>query len=67
MPADKHDVIRVEGGYPISGEVPIGGAKNSVLKLMAASLMAPGSYKIVKVPDISDVKIMSDVIGTLGA
>jgi UDP-N-acetylglucosamine 1-carboxyvinyltransferase len=67
MPADKHDVIRVEGGYPISGDVPIGGAKNSVLKLMAASLMAPGPYRITNVPDISDVKIMSEVIGTLGA
>jgi UDP-N-acetylglucosamine 1-carboxyvinyltransferase len=61
------EVIKVIGGNPISGSVKIGGAKNSVLKLMAASLMADGKYVIDNVPKISDVKVMAEVIRTLGA
>ena len=34
------DVIQVEGGYPVTGTVTVEGAKNSALKLMAATLMA---------------------------
>ena len=67
MPQNPQEAIIVTGGSPISGTVKIGGAKNSVLKLMAASLMAPGAYDIVNVPMISDVEVMSEVIGTLGA
>ncbi len=67
MPVKTEEVIKVIGGNPISGTVQIGGAKNSVLKLMAASLMAPGVFHIDNVPRISDVEIMSEVIDTLGA
>ncbi len=35
------DAIQVEGGYPITGEVTVEGAKNSALKLMAATILAP--------------------------
>lgn len=65
--ASAQEVIRVVGGYPISGTVQIGGAKNSVLKLMAASIMAPGEFVLENVPDISDVEVMSEVLETLGA
>lgn len=61
------EVITVHGGYPIQGSVPIGGAKNSVLKLMAATSLAAGTYHIGNVPDISDVHIMSEVLRRLGA
>ncbi len=67
MPTGEGEVIRVVGGLPIRGEVAIGGAKNSVLKLMAASIMAPGEYVIDNVPLISDVDVMSEVLETLGA
>ena len=61
------EVITVQGGYPIEGTIPIGGAKNSVLKLMAATSLAAGSYTIGNVPDISDVHIMAEVLRCLGA
>ena len=61
------EVIRVEGGYPISGEVTVEGAKNSVLKLMAASILAPGKTVLSNVPNISDVHVMGKVLTYLGA
>lgn len=61
------DVIKVEGGLPISGEVCVEGAKNSALKLMAATIMAPGVNTLTNVPNISDVHVMGKVLKTLGA
>ena len=57
----------IKGGTPLKGEVKIGGAKNSVLKLMAAALLAKGKTKIYNVPDLTDVEIMLNVIAQLGA
>ena len=57
----------IHGGQPLSGEVVVGGAKNSTLKLMAAALLAPGITRLTNVPDISDVTTMSDVLSGLGA
>jgi len=59
--------ITVTGGRPISGTVHVEGAKNSALKLMAASLLAPGVSHITNVPDISDVGLMTKVLEGLGA
>ena len=61
------DVIRVEGGHPVRGEGMVEGAKNSALKLMAATLLAPGVTRLENVPDISDVHIMGKVLTELGA
>lgn len=61
------EVIRVEGGYPITGEVAVEGAKNSALKLMAATILAPGVTTLTNVPDISDVHVMGKVLTYLGA
>ena len=61
------EVIKVEGGYPISGEVIVEGAKNSALKLMAATIMAPGVTTLTNVPDIADVHVMGKVLKRLGA
>ena len=57
----------IKGGTPLRGEVSIGGAKNSVLKLMAAALLTKGETKIHNVPDLTDVEIMLSVIEQLGA
>ena len=43
------DVIQVEGGYPVTGTVTVEGAKNSALKLMAATLMASGVTTLTNV------------------
>jgi UDP-N-acetylglucosamine 1-carboxyvinyltransferase len=50
----------------LAGEVTVPGAKNSVLKLMAASLLAPGRTTLSNVPEILDVTVMSDVLVGLG-
>src|SRR3989440_5254851 len=60
------DVIRVVGGTRLSGEVTVGGAKNSALKLMAAALLATGESVISNVPRITDILIMSEVLRRLG-
>ena len=56
----------VHGGARLAGEVSVSGAKNSVLKLMAASLLAEGTTTLTNVPDILDVTIMSEVLRRLG-
>jgi UDP-N-acetylglucosamine 1-carboxyvinyltransferase len=56
----------VTGGARLAGEVEVTGAKNSVLKLMAASLLAEGTTELTAVPDILDVAIMSEVLRRLG-
>jgi UDP-N-acetylglucosamine 1-carboxyvinyltransferase len=50
----------------LNGVVPIGGAKNSALKLMAASLLAEGSTSLLNVPDIADVAIMGELLEAMG-
>lgn len=61
-----HDRFRIVGGMPLHGQVTVTGAKNSVLKLMAASLLAPGKTVIRNVPEIADVEIMSELLTRLG-
>lgn len=51
---------------PLAGEVEIGGAKNSVLKLMAAALLAEGRFVLHNVPDIVDVAIMGELLAAMG-
>ncbi len=52
---------------PLQGIVRAGGAKNSVLKLMAATLLAEGRHVLTNVPEILDVEIMADMLRALGA
>ena len=59
-------ILRIKGGTSLKGEVEIGGAKNAVLKLMAAALLPKGVSKIYNVPDLTDVNIMLNVIEQLG-
>ncbi len=61
------EVIRVEGGHSVTGAVTVEGAKNSALKLMAATILAPGVTTLQNVPNISDVHIMGKVLKELGA
>jgi len=59
--------LLVDGGSRLSGTVPIAGAKNSALKLMAASLLASGRTVIHNVPRIVDCMTMGEVLQHLGA
>ena len=54
------------GGARLRGEVTVTGAKNSVLKLMAAALLAPGRTVLTDVPHILDVEIMAELLRRLG-
>jgi len=56
----------IEGGYPLSGTIRISGAKNAVLKMMAAALLGKGKFVIYDVPAIKDVYTMLGVLTTLG-
>lgn len=60
------DKIIIKGGRELTGEVIIGGAKNAVLKLMAASILVDDICEIHNVPELTDVKTMRDVINHLG-
>ena len=60
-------VIRVQQSMDLSGTVRVSGAKNSVLKIMAASLLAPGQYVLNNVPHIADVRLMANLLETMGA
>jgi len=66
MASSSLDRFRITGGCRLVGEVSVTGAKNSVLKLMAASLLAVGKTTIRNVPDIADVDIMADLLTRLG-
>ena len=59
--------FKIQGGETLKGEVSIGGAKNSVLKLLAATILVKGSTKIYNVPQLTDVEIMLNVLSDLGA
>ncbi len=60
------DRIVVHRSGPLSGSVDVPGAKNSVLKLMVASLFAEGRHELTNVPGISDVDTMGRLLGALG-
>jgi UDP-N-acetylglucosamine 1-carboxyvinyltransferase len=60
------DRLSVTGGTPLEGSVPIAGAKNSALKLLAASLLASGRTTIRNVPRIRDCITMVEVLEHLG-
>ena len=59
--------LRIEGGHRLSGSVAVSGAKNSALKLMAASLLAGGRTVLTNVPRIADVFTMIEVLRHVGA
>jgi UDP-N-acetylglucosamine 1-carboxyvinyltransferase len=58
--------IRIEGGVPLSGEVWISGAKNAVLPILAATLLAEEPCEIGNVPHLQDVTTMMELLGVLG-
>jgi UDP-N-acetylglucosamine 1-carboxyvinyltransferase len=63
-PGDHRIVVRHQG--PLAGRITVPGAKNSVLKLMAAALLADGEYELRNVPGIADVATMCDLLAAIG-
>ena len=64
--SEKKDKFLVTGGAQLRGAVKVSGAKNSVLKLMGAALLAGGTTVLNNCPEILDVPYMKDVLEGLG-
>jgi len=61
------DSFLIKGGIPLHGEVTISGAKNAVLPIMAATLLTSEPCVIRRVPNLSDVRFMGQILTWLGA
>ncbi|MCC7167325.1 MAG: UDP-N-acetylglucosamine 1-carboxyvinyltransferase [Rhodospirillales bacterium] len=60
------DRIRIEGGRPLKGQIPIGGAKNAALPLMAASLLTDEPLSLSNLPHLVDIATMANLLGQHG-
>ncbi len=60
------DRIRIRGGKALVGSIPIGGAKNAALPLMAASLLTEGTLRLANIPHLADITTLANLLGTLG-
>jgi UDP-N-acetylglucosamine 1-carboxyvinyltransferase len=60
------DRIRIRGGTPLHGEIPIYGAKNSALKLMAAALLTDEPLILKNMPRLADTRFMAQLLAHLG-
>ncbi len=58
--------LRITGGHPLHGRVRISGAKNAVLPILAASLLADSPVSINRVPQLRDVSTMMHLLSTMG-
>lgn len=56
----------VRGGKPLSGTVRVSGAKNAVLPIIVASMLAPSKSTLTEIPKLDDVHTVCDVIHSLG-
>ena len=61
------DRIAIVGGAPLVGEIPISGAKNSAIKLMAASLLTAQPLRLTNMPRLADTRFLGKLLQRLGA
>jgi len=61
------DRIAITGGAPLVGEIPISGAKNSAIKLMAASLLTDQPLRLTNMPRLADTRFLGKLLQRLGA
>lgn len=64
---DKKEILVINGGGPLEGEVTISGAKNSALPILAACILGTEEIILDGVPDLKDVEIMIEVLRHLGS
>ena len=60
------EAFRIEGGRPLRGTVHVSGAKNAALKLLAAAVLTGERCRFENVPEIEDVRVMTEVLVDLG-
>ncbi len=58
--------LLIEGGKPLKGDVRISGAKNAVLPILAATLLAEGPMRVANVPHLQDVTTTMELLGRMG-
>ena len=56
------DRIRIRGGRPLEGRIPISGAKNAALPLMAAGMLSDGPLCLLNAPDLADIATMGGLL-----
>ena len=61
------DRFIIKGGNPLHGTIHVSGAKNAILPIMAASLLAPGKSLLSNVPNLIDLKTMAHLLRIIGA
>ena len=61
------DKLVIEGGNPLAGVVKVSGAKNSVLPILAATILAEGPVRLSNVPDLRDVATMFALLKEMGS
>ena len=57
----------IEGGKPLHGDVTISGAKNAAVAILPATLLVSGKCHIENVPDITDVRLLLEILSDMGA
>ena len=60
------DQIVIRGGTPLHGTIPIGGAKNAALPLMAAALLSDEPLRLANLPHLADISTMAHLMGEMG-
>lgn len=60
------DKLIIKGGHQLNGRIPISGAKNSALKLMAACLLTEEPVELSNMPNLADSRFMAQLLSTLG-
>ena len=60
------DQIRIRGGKSLYGAIPISGAKNAALPLIAAALLTPDRMTLTNIPDLADIACMTELMEQLG-
>lgn len=58
---------KITGNHPLSGEIKVSGAKNAALKILAASILSEEICQISNMPQIEDLKRMTEILKSLGA
>lgn len=60
------DKFEINGGKELNGRIKVNGAKNALLPIMTATLLAPGKYKLNNVPDLRDTRTMAALLTEMG-
>ncbi|MEC9121437.1 MAG: UDP-N-acetylglucosamine 1-carboxyvinyltransferase [Pseudomonadota bacterium] len=61
------DYFQIRGGTPLQGRIPISGAKNAALPILAATLLTDKVSTLSNVPQLNDITTMVELLGALGA